>query len=173
MGNGKIHIGNQRLRNAKYPRSVMDEARRLYIKGYSPDKIARLPHMPSSVTTIHDWKVKEGWREERNLIFIRAKELRIEKTAQKFSDMDIRQMELLFDLSEEVRKSIHGNYLLMPQDLNYLAMAVDKIIKNERLIDDKVTERQETNVKFGWEEILYETITVEKQTIIDMPVEDT
>ena len=68
---------------------------------------------------------------------------------------------------------MNGNYVKTPQDLNYLAMAVDKIIKNERLIDDRVTERQAINVNFGWKEILYATATVEKQVVIDMPIEDT
>lgn len=164
---------NQRLRKTKWTRSVIDEARRLYLKYYSPEQIAKLPHMPSRSQTIHDWKLREGWLEERHLISIRAKELRIEKYAQKFSDMDVRQMELLFDLSQKVRKSMNGNYVKTPQDLNYLAMAVDKIIKNERLIDDRVTERQAINVNFGWKEILYATATVEKQVVIDMPIEDT
>jgi hypothetical protein len=159
------------LRHTRWSRTVIDEARRLFIKGYPPERIARLPNMPSRSSTIHSWKQKEGWVEEKALIFARARELRIEKYAEKFSDMDVRQMELLADLSDEVRKALGGSYFLPPQEIKYLTEAVDKIIKNERLIDDKVTEKLETSVNFGWQEILYATTKIEKTTVIDMPVE--
>ncbi len=164
-------MGNGRKR--EWSRVTIDKARGLFIKGYSPEKIARLPDMPKRAPTIHHWKKRDGWIEERKLTQARAKELRIEKTAEKFSDIDVRQMELLCDLSKEVSKAIGGSYPLTPQDVNYLSMAVDKIIKNERLITDNVTEKQETNVNFGWEEILYAAAKVDKHIVIDMPVENT
>ena len=164
-------MGNNRKR--EWSRVTIDKARGLFIKGYSPEKIARLPDMPTRAPTIHHWKKRDEWIEERELTQARARELRIEKTAEKFSDIDIRQMELLFDLSKEVSKVIGSDLTLTPQGVNYLAMAMDKIIKNERLITDKVTEKQEANVKFGWEEILYGAAKLDKQTIIDMPVDNT
>ena len=167
-------MGNGRKKGYhEWDRDIIDKARGLFIKGYSPEKIARLPDMPKRAPTIHHWKKRDGWIEERKLTQARAKELRIEKTAEKFSDIDVRQMELLFDLTKEVGEVIGSSYTLTAQDVNYLSMAVDKIIKNERLITDKVTEKQEVGVKFGWQEILYATAKIDKQIIIDMPIENT
>ncbi len=162
-------MGNSR-KKPEWDREIIDKARGLFIKGYSIPKIARLPGMPDRIPTIHYWKTRGKWIEERELTQVRARELRIEKYADKFSDIDVRQMELLFDLSKEVGKVIGGDLTLTPQDVNYLSMAMDKIIKNERLISDKVTEKQEIGVKFGWEEILFATAKTEKQIVIDMPV---
>lgn len=166
MGNSK----RNEERN-KWGRDIIDKARGLFVKGYAINKIARLPGMPRRTDTIHYWKKRDGWVEERELTQVRAKELRIEKYAEKFSDIDVRQMEQLFDLSKEVGKVMGSDYVLTPQDVNYLSMAMDKIIKNERLISDKVTEKQEVGVKFGWQDILYATAKKEKYIVIDMPVE--
>ena len=165
MGNGR------KTKDTEWDRGIKDKARALYLKGYTIPKIARLPDMPDRINTIHHWKKREGWIEERELVQVRAKELRIEKYADELSDIDVRQMEQLFDLSKEVSKVMGSDYILTPQDVNYLSMAMDKIIKNERLITDKVTEKQEVGVKFGWEEILFASTKLDKQTIIDMPVE--
>lgn len=164
MGNGK------KKKEREWDGATIDKARDLFIKGYAIRKIARLPGMPKRPDTIHYWKKRGKWLEEKELTQVKARELRIEKYAEKFSDIDVRQMEQLFDLSKEVGKVMGSDYVLTAQDVNYLSMAMDKIIKNERLISDKVTEKQEVGVKFGWQDILYATAKKEKQIVIDMPV---
>lgn len=148
-----------------YPQEVITEAKRLWMRGYTFDRITRLPQMPNRSDTIKCWADRDDWEGQLIAISRRARDKFIEKMAEEFSDEDVEQMRLLLKLSDHVERNLDHYNLIDPQNLNALANALDKAVKGRRLVTDKATEKHELSgdVKVNWENIIYATASDETE----------
>lgn len=146
-----------------YLRKIKEKARRLWLEGYSYEKIAKKPDMPNRWKTIQDWACKENWQEELDIIVQKANE----KRAEILSDELVRTTQLhrgqlqqahtdinearkkLQDLWKRWERNEEGKEQT-PMHLNSIASAIrslastlDIIIKNERLITGLATNKEE------------------------------
>lgn len=157
-GNGKRRTfeksSSNRLMRPSYPQWVRDEAKRLWLKGYSSEKISKLPHMPDRRQTIDDWKIDEDWRGLAKRAVQKANNKMVGKIADSMSEMDDQQLDLLSKVREHINVHL-GFDILDPKDLKALTESLDKTVKNERLIRGQATDRQEADVVIGWKDILY------------------
>ncbi len=142
-----------------YPLKVREKARRLFLLGYTVTAICSLQGMPDR-STIRDWRYKEDWDADIPKIQERVREKRIENIATEIAKMDAEQLALLRKMRKKIADHLKLDGLLGAKDLQALSLALDKAIKNERLIKGKVTDIQESNVKIGWEDIIYGTTEV-------------
>jgi len=152
--------------SSSWPAKTIAEAKRLYMRGFSINRISRLRHMPDRANTIVDWKDREDWDGEIKEIQSKRKEKRIEKISDKLAAMDVRQLDILFKFTGHISKHLEVSHRLDPMIIQNLMGAFDKIVKNERLIKGDVTERTEQSVDgaFSLEQIIYATAEVEVDT---------
>lgn len=147
---------HREIERSPYPRHIIDEAKRLWLAGYSPERVARLSHMPNDPHTIRRWEKKEGWRSLADKAMKKANGKLVTKIANSLADMDDQQMELLGDMREQIR--VHMGFdILDPKDIKALTDALDKVVRNERLIRGEATERAEdtVDVTMSWKDIIF------------------
>lgn len=153
-------------RHPLWPIETVQEAKRLYFRGYNITRIGKLPHMPHRLSTIYDWKDREDWDGELERIQERRKEKRIERISDKLADMDVRQLDILFDFTTHIGRHLSTDYRLDPSIIQSLMAAFDKVIKNERLIKGDVTERKENLLdgEFSLEQVIYASADVDLES---------
>ncbi len=153
-------------RSNRWPTKTVEEAKRLYMRGYTINRICKLRHMPDRTDTVYGWKAKGEWDDENEEIQIRRKEKRIEKISDKLAAMDVRQLDILFNFTNHISKHLEVDRRLDPMIIQNLMNAFDKIVKNERLIKGDVTERKEQTIDgdFSLESIIYASADVEYES---------
>lgn len=153
----------QRDRSTIYPAKVMEKARRLWLLGYTYSAISRIKDMPNNKKTYSKWRTKFDWDKDLDGIKERTREKRIENISTELAKLDSDQLAILKKMRKQIGKHLEMEAMLEARDIQSLSIALDKAIKNERLIVGQATERQQTEVsgKVGWEELIYGTANVD------------
>jgi len=135
-----------------YSRKVREAARRYWLLGYSDEKI--LPMLkadfpdektPTRWHTISDWRQAEDWEADLEIIVTKATEKRQEELATELAAMNTRQIALLNLLDSHTQlllttrmvKGDGGKPIdteLSAAEVSQLSSALDRSIKNQRLI---------------------------------------
>lgn len=124
-----------------YLRKVRDKARRLWLQGYSFEKIVQQPDMPSKWQTIHNWARKENWKEELDIIVQRAGEKRIENLSNEVTKMNDEHLELLRATQARIDDDLREGKLEF-NSMRDLVYSLEKVIMTQRVIQGEVTERK-------------------------------
>lgn len=145
-----------------YPRKIVEKARRLWLLGYSLRSIAKLEGMPGK-GAITEWSHRFNWKSDLAAVQAKVAEKRIENIATELAKMDEEQLALLSKMRKKIAQHLKVEGMLEARDIQSLSLALDKAIKNERLIKGAVTERSEaeTSINIGWKEIIYGTTQLE------------
>ena len=140
-------------------RKVREAARRYWLLGYSDEKIVSLlvrdfpdEKTPTRPDTIYDWRKKDRWSDDLDIIETKMREKRDEILSDEIAKMNGEQLGLLtrFDthlqlLLTRTAKDECGVAIdsgLTPLELSQMAQALDKTIKNQRLIRNQPTSQQ-------------------------------
>ena len=132
-------------------RNVKEAARRYWLLGYSDEKILPLlkrdfpsEKTPSRAKTILEWRQKETWAADLEIIAAKADQKRTENLADELAKMSEKQLGLLTQLDAHLQllltrivRDQSGKAIdtqLTPSELSQMAQALDRTIKNKRLI---------------------------------------
>lgn len=135
-----------------YSRKVREAARRYWLLGYSDEKIIPLlkPDFPDEPTpnrpnTILAWRQAEHWEADLEIIAEKAQGFRREELASELGKMSERQLALLSLLDSHAQLMLTARVVkgtdgkprdteLSASELSQVASALDRSIKNQRLI---------------------------------------
>lgn len=146
-----------------YLNKIKEKARRLWLQGYSFEKIVEMNDMPRNRKTIERWCQKDKWEEELEIINRKADEKRTEILSDELAIItqihrgqlqqvhtDINEArKKLKNLWERWEKNNEGkeqtpiNLNSITSAIRSLASTLDIVIKNERLITGLATNKEE------------------------------
>src|SRR3990172_1087714 len=158
-------------------RKVREAARRYWLLGLSDGKMvpklkADFPGEKTPVRwhTIADWRKAENWEADLEIIVIKATEKRQEELGSELGKMSERQLALLSLLDSHAQLMLTARVVkgaggkprdteLSAGELSQIASALDRSIKNQRLIRGVSTEKIESNQEI---EIDFKTLTMDQ-----------
>lgn len=132
-----------------YPRKIRTAARRLWVAGYSYEKVINLlkskfpkENTPPRWKTINGWSNADDWEADRKLVDQKATEKRLEEAEEIATDLDReehRDKTTIEAALQQIRhqltqKTKDGTpIILTPLDITQLVSAIDKAIRRKRI----------------------------------------
>ena len=122
------------MRYSGMHKGVKQEAKMLWLKGYAPERICKLPQMPNSPSTIYRWIRENDWWGELDDLRGQIDEEFKADMLERFKRVMREHLDLLRGLGKQTKFLLRRRKRLSPREIYQLATALEKMVKTDRLI---------------------------------------